>query len=156
MDGVTDFGDFGKQHGSAGADQQVVSWPNTRTPVPLGQWTEGPQPLPIHETLNVAVVDFDRDGQLDIAAGTIKEGLDVWTGDGGYTWTLRMDKPQTGVVWSDVAWGQIDNFSDLDLVAAGDGVGLRAWSLAEWCSIRPASSKRSTCWRNGVSAWART
>ena len=116
----------------AGAGQQVVSWPNTRTPVPLGQWTEGPQPLPVHETLSVAVVDFDRDSQLDIAAGTIKEGLDVWTGNGGYTWTLRMDKPLTGVVWSDVAWGQIDNFTDLDLVAAGDGVGLGAWSLAEW------------------------
>lgn len=114
------------------ATQVITAWPNSRTLDVLGSWTEGAQPLPADDALSVDLADFDRDGKLDIAAGTKGSGIQVWAGDGGYTWTQRAAAPiPTTGTWTGVAWGQINNQNELDLAAAIAGGGLRAWAASQ-------------------------
>jgi hypothetical protein len=117
----------------AATDGQIEAWPNQRTPY-WGTWTEGAQPSPTYAALSVDLVDFDHDGDLDIAAGTDGHGVNMWRGDGGYGWTQEGvgQLPDAGM-WPGVTWGWLDDgASELDLVAASQGDGLRAWKAMQF------------------------
>jgi hypothetical protein len=126
-------GDLDAASGSGtGEDYELVAWENTNTREAFGSWVELVQPAPIRESLAVSLADFDHDGATDIAAGAAGHGVFVWLGDGGTTWVRVGDThlPGSGS-WRAVAWGQINNLLDVDLVAASSTGGLRAWHVWE-------------------------
>ncbi len=118
--------------GSSSAENyEIIAWRNDHALKPIGSWTELVQPNPMPPSGSVSLADFDHDGKLDIAVGTTS-GLVAWRGDGGTTWT-RVGAAQLGITgtWPGVAWGQIDNRNELDLAAASDSNGLRAWVVTQ-------------------------
>ncbi|MFN2227348.1 MAG: FG-GAP repeat domain-containing protein, partial [Anaerolineae bacterium] len=106
----------------------LVAWPNLRPAAALGNWTEAPQPAPVYASLGVDVADLDHDGRADLASGADDKGIVAWWGDGGYTWERlgATELPDVGT-FADVAFGQLNNRTELDLAAADQAGGLKAW-----------------------------
>jgi predicted nucleotidyltransferase len=77
---------------------------------------------------SVAWGDYDDDGDLDILlagrAGSVR-ATEVWRNDGGGTFTQASTAP-TAVSDGGVAWGDVDDDGDLDILLAGTTGSVRA------------------------------
>jgi len=83
---------------------------------------------------NLALGDYDGDGDLDLAlAGMSASGrvarIYANDGDGGFTWDTSQSL--TGVSDASLAWGDVDQDGDLDLLLAGDDGEMRITTLYE-------------------------
>ncbi len=83
--------------------------------------------IPGMQSSDITLGDFDRDGDLDLAAGGLTAtGLAtaIYTNDGvgGFEQLIGVSLP--GIQGGDVAWADFDNDQDLDLVLAGNIGGL--------------------------------
>ena len=79
----------------------------------------------------VAVGDFDRDGDLDLAVANFgSNNVSVLLGDGNGTFGAKTDFA-TGTAPSSVAIGDFDRDGDLDLAVTNGGGGVNTVSIAE-------------------------
>ena len=80
--------------------------------------------LPGMESSDLAFGDYDRDGDLDLAAGgvTASDGPStaIYANDGTGTYAEIGDVDLPGIQGGDLAWGDYDNDQDLDLVMVGN------------------------------------
>lgn len=114
--------------------------------------------LPGAEYCSVAWGDYDNDGDPDIAlAGanlTISDVVitRVYRNDAGTFTNINTDLP--GVFWCSVAWGDMDNDGDLDLVITGAGTN----TVLTRVYVNNAGVFTDSGWdldgiRNGNAAW---
>ena len=83
--------------------------------------------IPGMQSSDIALGDFDRDGDLDLAAAGLTAtgpATAIYTNDGigGFEQLAGIDLP--GIQGGDVIWADFDNDQDLDLVLAGNTGGL--------------------------------
>jgi hypothetical protein len=116
-------------------------------------WTALTSPISLGSYFRVHLGDLNNDGKLDITAGKgDSTGLDVWTGDGGSTWTPFILNLPTAGDYLDVAFGEIDNDGFVDLIGATklSGGSINAWTGAEgappsgWDNFTPTDWITST------------
>jgi hypothetical protein len=127
-----DWNDDGMVDLSAGQNAGVQAWVDDGTPEAMEGWHQIASPTTDDVHRGVDVGDFDRDGKLDVVAATVGDGLQLWTGDGGNTWTevaswTVPDLPDTGT-YHTPALVDIDNDGDLDvIVSRGTAGGIQVW-----------------------------
>jgi hypothetical protein len=68
-------------------------------------------------TQSIALVDFDGDGDLDVACGNASDIM-IFRNDDGYPTTTPVSTTSTGVGVRDVVWGDYDGDGDLDVACA--------------------------------------
>ena len=127
-----DWNDDGMPDLAAGQNAGVQAWVDNGVPDALGGWLQiaSPTTSGIHQGADVG--DFNHDGKLDVVAATAGDGLQLWAGDGGNTWTdvaswTDPDLPTTGD-YHTPALADIDNDGDLDvIVSRGASGGIQAW-----------------------------
>src|SRR6187549_3352330 len=77
------------------------------------------EPVTSSATFGVALGDFDRDGDLDVAAVSAYDGIEVYFNDSTGTFTLNMHYVTAGENdFYGVYVADIDNDTDLDIIAA--------------------------------------
>ncbi len=75
----------------------------------------------------IDVSDFNRDGHMDIVAGSEATGVRAWQGNSDGLWTsASVGLPDTGGYWA-VALGDVNHDGQPDIVAGGDGSGIKVW-----------------------------
>lgn len=116
-------------------------------------WIEESGELPASGTfLDIDLGDLDNDGYLDIAAAADGLGVRCWTAEDFDTTGPWWDTASTGLpgsgTYSSVAFGDLNRDGLLDLVAAGEGLGLGVWQgdgTGHWTAVK--SPEEAGTWR---------
>jgi len=122
------------------SDDGVQAWLDGGSGEPTGNWQPAVSPATVGDYWAVDVGDVNNDGQLDVAAAGHGDGVRIWAGDGGSTWTdlaYGGNPPATGA-YNDVLIADFSADGAPDLIAASEGDGIDAWS--HWMTWDPADS----------------
>ena len=110
--------------GNSGGGVQV--WTDTGRAEELCTWVSAPWPTSTGDWFGVDVGDVNNDGNLDIAAAG-KQGVWIWGGDGGRSWTPMASPMTSGDVYGlDV--GDINHDGWPDVLAGTVTHGLQLWA----------------------------
>ena len=86
-------------------------------------FTDTGNDLPGMESSDISFGDYDRDGDLDLAAGGVRSDdspfTAIFTNDGAGSF-VQLDISLPGIQGGDLAWGDYDNDQDLDLIIVGN------------------------------------
>jgi hypothetical protein len=89
----------------------------------LGNWRPGNSPFTQNYAGQIVVQDINRDGKPDIVAALQVDGIKVWLGDGGSSWTERSNGLPATDEFTGIALGDVNNDGHIDLAAATYNIG---------------------------------
>ena len=93
-------------------------------------FTQAASPTAAGQYNELSTGDLNHDGQLDILAASVADGLKVWLGDGAGGWTaLNGYLPRTGAFLR-AQFGDINRDGSLDILATAPGTGLQIWTAS--------------------------
>ncbi len=131
---------------SAGTGIRVWLGNGSGTSWTLSSGPDAASPLTYYD---LDLTDFNRDGKLDILAGTQGQGVLLWAGNGAGSWTPAAASLPASGNFRHVAFGHIDRDGNPDLLSTQTSGGVRLWSASD-AAAPTITPYRATLWINST------